>query len=242
MGKLIKIDGEYANCIKDLSLRFKQSQIKAAIRVNSEMLRFYFNLGADIVNKKAESRWGDGFFANLSRDLQNELPGLTGFSETNIKNMRIFYETWESVIGNHFSNNGFDVISLEDLPNRQFTSADLSEEDWNCFLSVSFSNHREIIRKTTILEERLYYIRRCATEFWKVETTKYYLKEDLYHKEGSIQQTNFARTARTFQKGFAKHRGFEKVVVNLQKRILPKFMMIWKNIYRISMKLKIILL
>ena len=78
MGKLIKIDGEYANWIKDLSLRFKQSQIKAAIRVNSEMLRFYFNLGADIVNKKAESRWGDGFFANLSRDLQNELPGVIG--------------------------------------------------------------------------------------------------------------------------------------------------------------------
>lgn len=78
MGMLIKIDGEYANWIKDLSLLFKQSQIKAAIRVNSEMLRFYFNLGADIVNKKAESRWGDGFFDNLSRDLQNELPGVIG--------------------------------------------------------------------------------------------------------------------------------------------------------------------
>ncbi|MBQ3594445.1 MAG: hypothetical protein II981_03435 [Bacteroidales bacterium] len=81
---LIKIDGEYANWIKDLSLRFRQSQIKAAIRVNSEMLRFYFSIGADIVNKKAESRWGDGFFKNLSRDLQNALPGVRGFSEKNL--------------------------------------------------------------------------------------------------------------------------------------------------------------
>ena len=53
MTTLIKIDGDYAEWIRNLSLRFKQSQIKAAIKVNSEMLRFYFSLGADIVNKKA---------------------------------------------------------------------------------------------------------------------------------------------------------------------------------------------
>ena len=58
MTTLIKIDGDYAEWIRNLSLRFKQSQIKAAIKVNSEMLKFYFSLGADIVNKKAESRWG----------------------------------------------------------------------------------------------------------------------------------------------------------------------------------------
>lgn len=91
MTALIKIDGEYANWIKDLSLRFRQSQIKAAIRVNSEMLRFYFSLGADIVNKKAESRWGDGFFKNLSRDLQNALPGVRGFSEKNLYYMKLMY-------------------------------------------------------------------------------------------------------------------------------------------------------
>ena len=91
MATLIKIDGDYANWIRDLSLRFRQSQIKAAIRVNSEMLKFYFSLGADIVNKKAESRWGDGFFKNLSRDLQNELPGVRGFSETNLRYSKYFY-------------------------------------------------------------------------------------------------------------------------------------------------------
>ena len=73
-------------------------------------------------------------------------------------------------------------------------SADLNDNDWECFLNVGFSNHREIIRKTSTLEERLFYIRRCAKEFWNVETTKFHLKEDLYHKEGSIQQTNFDKT------------------------------------------------
>lgn len=78
--------------------------------------------------------------------------------------------------------------------NRQMLIADLSATDYECFLSVGFSNHREIIRKTQSLEERLFYIRRCATEFWSVETTKYYLNEGLFYKEGTIRQTNFNNT------------------------------------------------
>ena len=55
MSNLIRINNEYANWIKDLSLRFRQSQMKAAVKVNRELLKFYFVLGADIVNKQAES-------------------------------------------------------------------------------------------------------------------------------------------------------------------------------------------
>ena len=112
MTSLIKIDGEYANWIKDLSLRFKQSQIKASIKVNSEMLKYYYSLGADIVNKKAESRWGDGFFRNLSRDLQDSLPGVKGLSETNLKYTKCFYLLY----------NQDDVISPQVVDEFEFIS------------------------------------------------------------------------------------------------------------------------
>ena len=143
--------------------------------------------------------------------------------------MRIFYEEWCLIFENRqlaiddLGNPIIDSISSDNIRIEEFDTDKLSESDLSYFLNVSFTNHYIIISRTTILEERLYYIRRCATEFWKVETTKYYLKEDLYHKEGSIQQTNFARTAGTFQEGFAKYRGFEEVVVNLRKRILGDF-------------------
>lgn len=91
--------------------------------------------------------WNTNAIAVISKMLQQELPGLTGFSDTNIKNMRIFYEAWSPVI------------------NRQMPSADMSQADYEYFLSVGFSNHREIIRKTSTLEEQLFYIRRCAAEF-----------------------------------------------------------------------------
>ena len=113
MTTLIKIDGDYAEWIRNLSLRFRQGQIKAAIRVNSEMLRFYFSLGADIVNKKAESRWGDGFFKNLSRDLQNELPGVRGFSETNLRYAKYFYLLYNQTLTIHPQvGDEFDIFKI----------------------------------------------------------------------------------------------------------------------------------
>ena len=91
MSKLIKINNDYASWIKHLSLRFRQSQIKAAVKVNSELIQFYWELGRDIVEMKAEERWHENFWKNLSDDLQMTLPGIKGFSITNLQYTRRFY-------------------------------------------------------------------------------------------------------------------------------------------------------
>lgn len=80
MADLLTIDKEYSNWIHEVSQRYRKSQIKAAIRVNDEMLRFYWSLGRDIVEMHAESKWGSGFYDNLSRDLQHAIPDTKGFS------------------------------------------------------------------------------------------------------------------------------------------------------------------
>ena len=69
----------------------------------------------------------------------------------------------------------------------------MTEEQLQHFLSVPFTHHYEIIKKTTSLQERLYYIERAAKEFWSVEKLQYNLREDLYHKQASMPN-NFART------------------------------------------------
>ena len=91
MSRLIKIDKEYALWVSELSNRFKRMQIKAATRVNHEMLAFYWMLGKDIVQKQAEQRWGSNFFTTLSVDLKTALPNQTGFSETNLRYIKNFY-------------------------------------------------------------------------------------------------------------------------------------------------------
>ena len=85
------LDKDYLQWIKKLSTRFRRSQVKASVKVNQVMLRFYWELGRDIVEKKAESRWGSGFMKNLSRDLKEVNPDATCFSETNLLYMKNFY-------------------------------------------------------------------------------------------------------------------------------------------------------
>ena len=191
----IQITQEYVQAVKAIKQAIVDSRYRAARLVNKEMLALYYWVGNYVSVHSRVGAWNTNAIGVISKLLQQELPGLTGFSETNIKNMRIFYETWSPVLNRQLSSADLEKpLDMSDLLNRQLASADLSAEDFECFLNVGFSNHREIIRKTSSLEERLFYIRRCATEFWKVDTTKYNLSEGLFQKEGTIRQTNFNKT------------------------------------------------
>ena len=79
MSELIKINEEYAAWIKEISQRFRRSQIKAAVKVNDEMLRFYWGLGSDISHREMENKYGKSFFKNLSADLKDVLPDVKSF-------------------------------------------------------------------------------------------------------------------------------------------------------------------
>ena len=88
MSKSINIlDKDYLQWVQELSIRYRQCQIKAALHVNREMLQFYWTVGHDIVVLKAEARWGSKFMENLSRDLKELLPESKSFSPTNLSFM-----------------------------------------------------------------------------------------------------------------------------------------------------------
>lgn len=87
MSQLIKIDEEYAEWIQSVGTRFKSTQIKAATKVNQEMLRFYWSLGKDMVEMHTESRWGSKFYDSLSKDLVSALLNQKSFSPRNLRYM-----------------------------------------------------------------------------------------------------------------------------------------------------------
>ena len=84
MSKLIKTDNEYKEWIGELKQRIRQSQIKAAVKVNTELLKLYWSIGGDIVRLKAEAKWGDGIIEQLSQDLKTNFPDMSGFSSRNL--------------------------------------------------------------------------------------------------------------------------------------------------------------
>ena len=98
MSKSINIlDKDYLQWIKELGRRYRRSQIKAAVKVNEEMLRFYWELGRDIVERDAENRYGKRFYATLSKDLETELDA-NGFSVTNLKYSKYFFCLYNDVL------------------------------------------------------------------------------------------------------------------------------------------------
>ena len=131
--------------------------------------------------------------------LQQELPGLRGFSETSIKRMRIFYEAWCCMFENR-------PLSADDLQKsiipvgdnghieiRPLTTDELFPETLEAFLAVGFTNHYEILAQKKDVEQRLFYIVNCAIGFWNGDKLKYYMKDDLFGKRGNMPN-NFAKT------------------------------------------------
>lgn len=194
------ISSEYLNAVKAIKQAILESRYRAARHVNKEVLALNYGIGRFISVNSRSAKWGSNAIAVISSLLRQELPGVKGYSEASIKMMRTFYEEWRCLFENR-------QLPIDDLGNqlilshindkieiRQLVTDELSASDLACFLNVGFTNHYLILTKTKSKEERLFYIRRCATEFWKVETTKYYLSENLFKKEGTIQLTNFNKT------------------------------------------------
>lgn len=96
--RLTIIDKDYAQWVEQLSVRYHQSQIKAAIKVNREMLKYYWELGRDIEELHVEERWGEGVIKNLSIDLQSRNPDSKGLSRTNIYYAKKFYLLYSSYL------------------------------------------------------------------------------------------------------------------------------------------------
>ena len=83
------VTDEYREWIALIKDRIKNSQIKASIKVNRELLELYWHIDEDIVNRQKHSKWGDGLLRQMSIDLKKSFPDMTGFSETNLKTMRL---------------------------------------------------------------------------------------------------------------------------------------------------------
>ena len=83
---------QYFRWISDLKQRIQQSQIKAAIQVNSALIEMYWDLGKEISERSFENTYGSGFFKQLSDDLRNEFPEIKGFSSSNLRYFETFYQ------------------------------------------------------------------------------------------------------------------------------------------------------
>jgi hypothetical protein len=82
---------DYAKFVTELKKKIRSAQFKAALAVNRELIRLYWDIGKEIIERKEKDGWGSGAIDRIARDIQNEFPGIEGFSRTNMGRMRAFY-------------------------------------------------------------------------------------------------------------------------------------------------------
>ena len=180
-----KLDKEYVQWIYDIKQRFRNAQIKAAVKVNSEQLLFNWQLGRDLVVRKAEEKWGNGIVEQVSLDLQAAFPEAKGFSARNLWNMKKWYSFYTSYedFGNAVNalSSQMDISSLKLL-----------------FGFIPWGHHIEIITKCKDLHEALFYVKRTIEEGWSRNALDNCIRADMYHAVGTAV-TNFSEKLPTTQ-------------------------------------------
>ncbi len=204
---------EITRHVKTLKTLILRSRYVAARQANTEMLTLYFVIGAYVSEHSRKGKWGTGVIEAISEQLSRELPGLRGFSARNMRDMRHFYEEWTAsaiwrplaaklelgTVANYqpVASAIWQPLAakLENgtLEVRQSAADELGQFDLGAFLSIGFTHHMIIIAKCKTVEERLFYIRRCAAGFWSKEALKRHLAANEYATEGHAVN-NFALT------------------------------------------------
>ena len=180
----VRLDAEYAQWIAELATRYRSSQIKASVKVNDEMLRFYWSVGEDIVNRQYENRYGSHFYENVSRDLKHALGLRKGLSPTTIKYTRYFYQLYSQL----FANRQQPVDEFVS-PNRQ-----QPVDEFEMLFLIPWSHHTKIIDKVKgDAQKAIFFVRKTLENNWGRGVLVNFLSTDLYERQGA-SQTNFALT------------------------------------------------
>lgn len=192
-------DARYVEWLSEVKTRFRKSQIKASIRVNTSMLEFYWSIGRDLVALQAEERWGTGVVKQFALDMRQAFPDITGFSDSNVKYIKQWYSFYykqviksQQVVGQLENEKGQQVVGQMKIGEKSHQLGDLLEMP-KLFGKVPWGQHISIISKCQSIDEALFYIHKVAEEGWSRSMLENKIADNLFLAHGSAV-TNFEQT------------------------------------------------
>ena len=195
-----------ASAVQAIKTAILQGQYEASVGVNRVQLATYYGVGRYLSQHTRKGVWGTGALKAISKQLQREMPGLRGFSATQLKEMRLFYEGWMML-----DNSSVATDKLVEFPNSSVATDELQTIDEEVqlnsliaindiqnfpvedFFRVPFTHHSRILGKVKTLQERYYYIHRTAEEHLSVDALKRAIADDAYHHQDTLPN-NFSKT------------------------------------------------
>ncbi len=190
-------DADYVLWLSDVKKRFRESQARATIKVNSEMLEFYWSIGRDLVTLRAESRWGAGVVKQFAFDMRETFPDATGFSYSNVKYMKRWYNFYNESVTK--GQQAADLIKEGEKSHLLGGEIEKGQQPADLldmpaiFGRVPWFHHVEIIEHCHSLEEALFYINKVANEGWSRSKLEDQIAAQLYQAQGAAL-SNFDNT------------------------------------------------
>ena len=193
----VTLDTEYAEWIAEVKHRYRSAQIKTSFKVNAEKLLWNWQMGRDLVQKKAEERWGAGIVEQVSLDLRREFPFSSNFSARNLWYMKQWYLFYTE------NREKLKQLVSEILPPNEYEKKLLQIDDDGAkklkqpvsefplpFVCVPWGHHVRIIQHSESVEEALFYVSYTIKEGISRDVLERVMKDNLYNKHGKAP-TNF---------------------------------------------------
>lgn len=164
----LSADENYIKWITSLKERVRSSQLRAAIKVNTELLKLYWDIGQEITNRNLESQWGSKLYSTISIEFKEEFPGVEGFSVSNLKYMKRFFQFYsnDSSIGQQ---------AVDQLKN---------------IYNIPWGHQILLITKCKTIEESMFYMDKILVNGWSRAVLLNFLDTRLYDRQGKAI-TNF---------------------------------------------------
>lgn len=166
LSKISVTPANYYAFLEEIKKRIQTTQLKTAVTVNEKLIKLYWSIGKDIVEKQEKEGWGSKLIEKFGKDLQKEFPGVEGFSRTNIFRMRAFYLAYAIVPQS--------VGQFEDLP----------------IFRIPWGHNAVLIERIKDIKVRLWYVQQTLEHGWSRHLLEMWIDSHLYKRQGKAI-TNF---------------------------------------------------
>lgn len=153
------LDKDYLSFLTQVKKKLQHAQVKAALAANTEQIRFYWELGTDILKQQENKRWGSHFLEQLSKDMRNAFPGMQGFSKRNLEFMRRFALTY---------------------PSLDFAKQPVSQLPWGHII--------RLIQAVSDDDERNWYASQAIENGWSRAILTMQIDSDLYKRQAKLER------------------------------------------------------
>ncbi len=202
-------DKDYSAWLKELKNKVRLVQIKAAVKVNTELLLFYWELGRDIADKQKGARWGEGFLKQLSLDLMAEFPDMKGFSKRNLELIRQWYSFWHKEIIAKQPVSQLEIEKSQQPADQNSQQTPLQakksfgQQAVAQLMQIPWGHNIVIISNCKNPEEAFFYIQKTIQNNWSRSVLTHHIESNLFKRDGK-SITNFEVTLPTPQSDLAR--------------------------------------